>query len=149
MPGRAFATPKMPYSCCRQTRSTLLPFKKSAARRYDAATREETDCVNALNRAYISAGRSGMIVVVDLKTLSRLQEIKTTGDGPDAVAEPDAEQEGDDAKCGEAAGISGFDVGSLCDEEPCHVFLAGKRCHNQGRGAVGPAPIDSGRPPSS
>jgi len=39
---------------------------------------------NALNRAYISAGRSGMIVVVDLKSLARLQEIKA-GDGPDAV----------------------------------------------------------------
>jgi DNA-binding beta-propeller fold protein YncE len=39
----------------------------------------------ALNRAYVSAGRSNVIVAVDLKTLARLHEIKTTGDGPDAV----------------------------------------------------------------
>jgi YVTN family beta-propeller protein len=38
-----------------------------------------------LGRGYISAGRSGMIVVFDLKSLARLQEIKATGDNPDAI----------------------------------------------------------------
>src|SRR3981189_2854342 len=38
-----------------------------------------------LGRGYISAGRSGVIVVFDLKTLARLKEIKTTGDNPDAI----------------------------------------------------------------
>ena len=38
-----------------------------------------------LGRGYISAGRSGTIVVFDLKTLKRLKEIKATGDNPDAI----------------------------------------------------------------
>ncbi|MGB6605726.1 MAG: hypothetical protein WA747_10930 [Steroidobacteraceae bacterium] len=38
-----------------------------------------------LGRGYISAGRSSTIVVFDLKTLARLKEIKTTGEGPDAI----------------------------------------------------------------
>jgi DNA-binding beta-propeller fold protein YncE len=38
-----------------------------------------------LGRGYISAGRSGVIVVFDLKTLARLKEIKTTGENPDAI----------------------------------------------------------------
>jgi DNA-binding beta-propeller fold protein YncE len=38
-----------------------------------------------LGRGYISAGRTSAIVVFDLKTLARLKEIKTTGDGPDAI----------------------------------------------------------------
>jgi DNA-binding beta-propeller fold protein YncE len=38
-----------------------------------------------LGRGYISAGRSGMIVVFDLKTLARVKEIKTTGENPDAI----------------------------------------------------------------
>ncbi|HEY0767996.1 MAG TPA: hypothetical protein VGD47_08555 [Steroidobacteraceae bacterium] len=38
-----------------------------------------------LGRGYISAGRAGMIVVFDLKTLARLKEIKTTGENPDAI----------------------------------------------------------------
>jgi hypothetical protein len=38
-----------------------------------------------LGRGYASAGRSGSIVVFDLKTLARLKEIKTTGDNPDAI----------------------------------------------------------------
>jgi DNA-binding beta-propeller fold protein YncE len=38
-----------------------------------------------LGRGYISAGRSGIIVVFDLKTLARLKEIKTTGENPDAI----------------------------------------------------------------
>jgi len=38
-----------------------------------------------LGRGYVSAGRSGVIVVFDLKTLARLKEIKTTGANPAAV----------------------------------------------------------------
>jgi DNA-binding beta-propeller fold protein YncE len=38
-----------------------------------------------LSRGYISAGRTGVIVVFDLKTLERLKEVKTTGDNPDAI----------------------------------------------------------------
>jgi DNA-binding beta-propeller fold protein YncE len=38
-----------------------------------------------LGRGYISAGRAGSIVVFDLHTLARLNEIKTTGDNPDAI----------------------------------------------------------------
>lgn len=38
-----------------------------------------------LGRGYVSAGRAGMIVVFDLKTLARLKEIKVTGDNPDAI----------------------------------------------------------------
>ncbi|HEY1873071.1 MAG TPA: YncE family protein [Steroidobacteraceae bacterium] len=34
---------------------------------------------------YISAGRSGTIVVFDLKSLARLKEIKATGENPDAI----------------------------------------------------------------
>ncbi len=38
-----------------------------------------------LGRGYVSAGRAGVIVVFDLKTLARLKEIKTTGENPDAI----------------------------------------------------------------
>ncbi len=38
-----------------------------------------------LGRGYISAGKSGAVVVFDLKTLARLKEIRTTGDNPDAI----------------------------------------------------------------
>ena len=38
-----------------------------------------------LGRGYISAGRANVIVVFDLKTLARLKEIRTTGEGPDAI----------------------------------------------------------------
>ena len=38
-----------------------------------------------LNRGYVSAGRSGNVVVFDLKTLARLKDIKVTGDNPDAI----------------------------------------------------------------
>ncbi len=38
-----------------------------------------------LGRGYVSAGRSGSVVVFDLKTLARLKEIKVTGDNPDAI----------------------------------------------------------------
>jgi DNA-binding beta-propeller fold protein YncE len=38
-----------------------------------------------LGRGYISAGRSNTIVVFDLKTLARLQEITATGENPDAI----------------------------------------------------------------
>jgi DNA-binding beta-propeller fold protein YncE len=38
-----------------------------------------------LGRGYITAGRSGTVVVFDLKTLARLKEIKVTGDNPDAI----------------------------------------------------------------
>jgi hypothetical protein len=38
-----------------------------------------------LNRGYVSAGRSGSVVVFDLKSLARLKEIKVTGDNPDAI----------------------------------------------------------------
>ena len=38
-----------------------------------------------LGRGYISAGRAGTVVVFDLKTLARVQEIKVTGENPDAI----------------------------------------------------------------
>lgn len=38
-----------------------------------------------LGRGYVSAGRANAIVVFDLKTLARLKEIRTTGEGPDAI----------------------------------------------------------------
>src|SRR5438874_687634 len=38
-----------------------------------------------LNRGYVSAGRAGLVVVFDLKTLALLKEIKTTGENPDAI----------------------------------------------------------------
>jgi DNA-binding beta-propeller fold protein YncE len=38
-----------------------------------------------LGRGYVSAGRAGTVVVFDLKTLSRLKEIKVTGENPDAI----------------------------------------------------------------
>ena len=38
-----------------------------------------------VGHGYISAGRSGTIVVFDLKTLARLKEIKATGGNPDAI----------------------------------------------------------------
>ena len=38
-----------------------------------------------VGHGYISAGRSGTIVVFDLKTLARLKEIKATGENPDAI----------------------------------------------------------------
>jgi DNA-binding beta-propeller fold protein YncE len=38
-----------------------------------------------LGRGYVTAGRTSVIVVFDLKTLARLKEIKTTGEGPDAI----------------------------------------------------------------
>jgi hypothetical protein len=38
-----------------------------------------------LNRGYISAGRAGLVVVFDLKSLARLQQIRTTGENPDAI----------------------------------------------------------------
>src|SRR5215469_5324677 len=38
-----------------------------------------------LNRGYISAGRSGVVVEFDLKSLARLKEIKVTGENPDAI----------------------------------------------------------------
>ena len=38
-----------------------------------------------LGRGYITAGRSGTVVVFDLKTLKRLKEIKVTGENPDAI----------------------------------------------------------------
>ena len=41
-----------------------------------------------LGRGYISAGRAGTIVVFDLKTLARLQEIRATGENPDAHSLP-------------------------------------------------------------
>ena len=39
----------------------------------------------ALGRGFISAGRSSTIVVFDLKTLARVAEIRSTGEGPDAI----------------------------------------------------------------
>ncbi len=39
----------------------------------------------ALGRGFISAGRSSTIVVFDLKTLARLSEIHSSGEGPDAI----------------------------------------------------------------
>jgi len=38
-----------------------------------------------LGRGYISAGRTSVVVVFDLKTLARITAIKTTGDNPDAI----------------------------------------------------------------
>jgi|HubBroStandDraft_1064217.scaffolds.fasta_scaffold07554_3 hypothetical protein len=38
-----------------------------------------------LGRGFVSAGRAGTIVVFDLKTLARLQEIRTSGENPDAI----------------------------------------------------------------
>jgi hypothetical protein len=38
-----------------------------------------------LNRGYISAGRAGLVVVFDLKSLARLRQIRTTGENPDAI----------------------------------------------------------------
>jgi len=38
-----------------------------------------------IGHGYISAGRSGTIVVFDLKSLVRLKEIKATGENPDAI----------------------------------------------------------------
>ena len=38
-----------------------------------------------LNRGYISAGRAGVVVVFDLKSLARLKEWRTTGENPDAI----------------------------------------------------------------
>jgi YVTN family beta-propeller protein len=38
-----------------------------------------------VGRGYISAGRGNAVVVFDLKTLARLAEIRTTGEGPDAI----------------------------------------------------------------
>ncbi|MBV8341137.1 MAG: YncE family protein [Gammaproteobacteria bacterium] len=38
-----------------------------------------------LGRGYVSAGRAGLVVVFDLKTLARLKEIKVTGENPDAI----------------------------------------------------------------
>ena len=38
-----------------------------------------------VGHGYISAGRSGTIVVFDLKSLARLKEIKATGESPDAI----------------------------------------------------------------
>jgi DNA-binding beta-propeller fold protein YncE len=38
-----------------------------------------------LGRGYVSAGRSSKVVVFDLKSLARITEIATTGEGPDAI----------------------------------------------------------------
>ncbi len=38
-----------------------------------------------LGRGYVSAGRSGSVVVFDLHTLARLKDIKVTGENPDAI----------------------------------------------------------------
>ncbi|HVN46076.1 MAG TPA: YncE family protein [Steroidobacteraceae bacterium] len=38
-----------------------------------------------VGHGYISAGRSGTVVVFDLKTLARLKDIETTGANPDAI----------------------------------------------------------------
>jgi DNA-binding beta-propeller fold protein YncE len=38
-----------------------------------------------LGRGFVSAGASGSVVVFDLKTLTRLTEIRTTGENPDAI----------------------------------------------------------------
>jgi len=38
-----------------------------------------------VGQGYVSAGRSGTIVVFDLKTLARVKEIKATGENPDAI----------------------------------------------------------------
>jgi len=56
-----------------------------------AGTIADTPGVHAIALApdvghgYISAGRSGSIVVFDLKSLARLKEIKATGENPDAI----------------------------------------------------------------
>ncbi|HEY6823705.1 MAG TPA: YncE family protein [Steroidobacteraceae bacterium] len=56
-----------------------------------AGTIADTPGVHAIALAgdvghgYISAGRSGTIVVFDLKSLARLKEIKATGENPDAI----------------------------------------------------------------
>src|SRR3974390_2650080 len=56
-----------------------------------AATIADTPGVHGIALAtdvghgYISAGRSGTIVVFDLKSLARLKDIKATGDNPDAI----------------------------------------------------------------
>jgi DNA-binding beta-propeller fold protein YncE len=43
-----------------------------------------------LGRGYVSAGATSTIVVFDLKTLTRLKDIKATGDNPDAIVyDPD------------------------------------------------------------
>lgn len=38
-----------------------------------------------LGRGFVSAGRAGVVVVFDLRTLARLGEIATTGENPDAI----------------------------------------------------------------
>ncbi len=38
-----------------------------------------------LNRGYVSAGRSGTVVVFELDSLARREEIKVTGENPDAI----------------------------------------------------------------
>ncbi len=38
-----------------------------------------------VGHGYVSAGRSGTIVVFDLKSLARLKEVKATGENPDAI----------------------------------------------------------------
>ncbi|MBV8306279.1 MAG: YncE family protein [Gammaproteobacteria bacterium] len=56
-----------------------------------AGTIEDTPGVHGIALAtdvghgYISAGRSGNVVVFDLKTLARLKDIKATGENPDAI----------------------------------------------------------------
>ena len=45
-----------------------------------------------LDRGFVSAGRSGTVVVFDLKSLARLKEIKVTGDNPDAILYDPASQ---------------------------------------------------------
>ena len=45
-----------------------------------------------LGRGYISAGASSTIVVFDLKTLARLKDIKSTGEGPDSIVYDSATQ---------------------------------------------------------
>jgi DNA-binding beta-propeller fold protein YncE len=75
-----------------------------------------------LNRGYVSAGRAGVIVVFDLKTLARLKEIKTTGENPDAILYDPASQRvftfngrgrnvtAVDARTGEVAGTIALDA---------------------------------------
>lgn len=75
-----------------------------------------------LNRGYVSAGRAGVIVVFDLKTLARLKEIKTTGENPDAILYDPASQRvftfngrgrnvtAVDARTGEIAGTIALDA---------------------------------------
>jgi DNA-binding beta-propeller fold protein YncE len=45
-----------------------------------------------LGRGFVSAGRSGTVVVFDLKSLARLKEIKVTGENPDAILYDPASQ---------------------------------------------------------